>query len=267
MACRILIAASVLPLALLSQGAAAQIDYREAPAPYLREGQPAVQSPAPPPVDPRAGIRSRFRAAYLRAKSPRIVIFWNREFTDEVGTSYDIVQQQESSGKVRRHNYSSSSETRLGIRSNTETRRYSANDEIGDFDTEQGFAGTLSREGVRLIDRTAIMRTTGVVKGADEGSNIQGLETEAILAKADIIVEVSQLGAHGDAIEYKVVARDLRQSRILTAFRTDGRPPAQAPRYVAGDHGFELAAPEGVSDARTGSQIATEFMSRVSNSF
>lgn len=267
MACRLLIAASILPIALLSPAASAQVEYREAPAPFMRDGQPAVQTPPPPPVDPRAGIRSRFRSAYLRAKSPRIVIFWNREFTDEVGTSYDIVQQHDRTDTVRRNSYNSSSETRLGLRSNTDTRRYSANDEIGDFDTEQGFANTLAQAGVQLVDRTTIMRTTGVAKGAGDGSNIQGLETEAVMAKADIIVEVTQMGGRGDAIQYKLVARDIRRSRVLTAFRTDGHLPAEAPRYVAGAHGFELAAPRGASDARIGSQMAIEFMSQISGSF
>jgi len=263
---RLLIAALPALLTVLPGLASAQVTYRDAPVPFMREGQPAVERPAPPPPDARLGIRSRFRSAYARANSPKMVIFWNREFTDEVGTGYDLVQTSDS--YVERHGsgVSASSETRLGVRSTTDNRRESGLSEAGDFDCEQGFQGALGQAGARLVDRTAIMRTTGAARGAGATANVQELETQAILAKADLIIEVTQMGG-GGATAYKVVARDLRRAKILAAFRTNGRPPPAPRRYVAGPNGFELATAGEPSSERIGEQVALELMTRMASQF
>lgn len=259
---RILIAALAALLTGVPVVGTAQVTYRDEPVPFMREGQPAVQRPASPPPDARVGIRSRFRAAYARANSPKMVIFWNREFTDEVGTGYDLVQSSDSFVERRGSSISAGSETRLGIRSTTDNRRESQLSEAGDFDCEQGFQGALGQAGARLIDRTAIMRTTGAARGAGATANVQELETQAILAKADIIIEVTQMGG-GGGTNFKVVARDLRRAKILAAFRTNGRPPPAPRRYVAGPNGFELARAAEPSSERIGEQVAIELISRL----
>lgn len=267
-----------------------------------RDGQPAVagdgqlpyrndvpQTLAPPPeaADPALAVRARFRSAYTRAKSPRIVVFWNREFTDEIGTKYDNValinsrtdQSSSTRGAVASGygmtvsgvDSASVSETSTTIRSGTDratdNRRGSAYSEAIDFDIESAFNATLNGAGTRLVDRTSIMRTTGYAKNAGATSNVQGVETAAILGKADIVLEVVQLDdpRKPDGVSYRVIGRNVRSGKVLVTLSTGARPPARRMGYVAGaDGGFVRAtAPEpGPSDI--GRQLAIETMAALS---
>ncbi len=254
--------------------------------PY-RDGQPETLTPPPPPADPAIAARARFRSAYARAGSPRIVVFWNREFTDEVGTKYEnyahIDSQTDATSSTRGAAISgygvsaagvdsvSSSRTSTDIRTGadrlTDNRRDSAYSEAVDFDIEAAFSGMLNSAGANLVDRTSIMRTTGYAKGAGATSNIQRVETAAILGKADIVLEVVQLDdpRKPDGVSYRVIGRNVRSGKTLVTLSTGARPPAQRMGYVAGPSGgfVRATAPEpGPSDI--GRQLAIETMGALS---
>lgn len=254
--------------------------------PY-RTGVPETLAPPPPAADPALAVRSRFRAAYARAKSPRIVVFWNREFTDEVGTKYEnytnINSRTGSATSTRGATIGGPgfvvggvdsvgvSETSTSIRSGTDritdNRRESAYSEAVDFDIEAAFNAMLNSAGANLVDRTSIMRTTGYAKGAGATSNIQRVETAAILGKADIVLEVVQLDdpRKPDGVSYRVIGRNVRTGKTLVTLSTGARPPVQKMGYVAGASGgfVRATAPEpGPSDI--GRQLAVETMSALS---
>jgi hypothetical protein len=261
------ISTTVMLSPCLSAPASAQVTYRDEPQTYYRDGQPAVQTPPPPRADPADGIRNRFRSAYVRAKSPRVVVFWNREFTDEVGTNYDVVARSRSEAHVGYDSATVESESRLGVERTTDNTRWSGMSEAGDFDAENGFQSALSRAGVNLIDRTSIMRTSGAAKKVGATGNIQELETEAVLGRADIIVEVTQIwSGAADGKSFKIVARDIRRAKVLASFRTSAVPPKGPTRYVAGAHGFEVAQEPAPSASRMGEQAATDLMARLTGS-
>lgn len=256
------------------------------PGTVYRDGQPMVMTPPPPPPDPSIGVTSRFRAAYARANAPRIVVFWNREFTDEVASKYEDytnvrtrtnVAGQSSGAAIGGFGFGASAsqgsvssdsttEIRSGVDRITDNRREGAYNEAVDFDIESAFEGALTGAGARLIDRTSIMRTTGLAQGAGERSNIQRLETSAILGKADIVIEIVQLAdsRKADGVAYRVIGRNVRSGKIVASLSTGARPPARHMPLVAGPSGFVRAvAPEpGPSDI--GRQLAIETMAALS---
>lgn len=281
-------------VASLGVTASASAQYREGQPPVAgqgdlpyRPGQPQTLTPPPPPADPAIGVRSRFRTAYARAGSPRIVIFWNREFTDEVGTKYEnyarIDSQTDAASSTRGAaiggfgvsvagvDSASTSRTATEIRTGTDritdNRRGSAYSESVDFDIESAFTSMMGSGGANLVDRTSIMRTTGYRSGAGATSNIQRVETAAILGKADIVIEVVQLDdpRKPDGVSFKVIGRNVRSGKTLVTLNTGARPPQQRMGYVAGPSGgfVRATAPEpGPSDV--GRQLAVETMSALS---
>lgn len=264
---------------------AAQAQYREAPPePFMRDGQPVTMEAPPQAEDPANIARRRFQSAYARAKSPRIVIFWNREFTDDVETQNESYvrynQRTTNTGSASQERYRTyggtgvyaeaeseqniSGEVRAGQQSLTDGRRASMISKADDFEVEQAYSGMMSSGGARLVDRVSIMRTTGAAKGG--GSNVQQVEAEAVLGKAEIIVEVVQMedDRSPDGFAFRVIARDVRNARILASFSSSGRPPVGYLPYVAGPKGFVRATPREPGPSDIGRQLAAETMQRLS---
>ena len=279
-----------LPAALLALGmsAAAPAQYRDnAPDMGYRDGQPEVMARPMAPPSPGAMAASRFSSAYARARSPRIVIFWNREFSDEVSSDYQdyVSGDSHSEGTVRTSTdvaggrrwaagtteTNSSTDSSFEVRGGTRRIRPEGGRMLNgstDFDVKQGFTSALGGAGARLVDLNAIMRTTGVAKGAGERANVQALETQALMANADIVIEVMQMGSSDGplGVDFRVIVRSLRGARQLASFRSDGAPPVQRMGYVAGANGFERARPPAPTPSGVGRQLASQVMSALANS-
>ncbi|MET0372134.1 MAG: hypothetical protein ABW039_12260 [Sphingobium sp.] len=252
------------------------------PGNNMRAGEPETLAPPPPPADPALGAMSRFGYAYARAKSPRIVVFWNREFTDEVASKYEHYTRIDSAAVGVAASQSvavggfgiaagasqgaamsaSSTEIRSGVDRVGTSQRASNYAETIDFDIEQAFQGTLSQSGARLVDRTSIMRTTGLAQGAGQEANVQGLETSAILNKADIVLEVVQMADSRKerGIAYRIIARNVRSGKVLARLSSDGEPPARPMPLVAGPNGFVRAVQPAATPSDVGRQLAVETM-------
>ena len=69
-----------------------------------RTGVPDVLTPPAAQVmeDPNKAVRSEFRRAYAQNKRPRIVVFWNRKFTDEVASQYEEYERNRSTSQTNR---------------------------------------------------------------------------------------------------------------------------------------------------------------------
>jgi hypothetical protein len=247
---------------------------------YRADVPVTLDAPARAP-DPALGVRRRFAAAYGRAKSPRIVIFWNREFTDQLATDYrdtvqvdrSVVAAGSSSGvAVGGWGVSAAAVESVGVAASstrvtsssenlTDNRTGSAYSDAVDFDIQAAFQAMLAAAGARLVDRTAIMRTTGQRAGSH--ANIQAIETAAVTGKADLILEIVQLDdpRKPDGVTYRVIGRNVRSGRIMATLSTAGEPPAVPMPLVAGPEGgfVRAVAPEpGPGDI--GRQLAVETM-------
>lgn len=238
-----------------------------------RDGLPVTLAAPPPAADPALLVADRFSTAYARAGRPRIVVFWNRELTDDVESMTEEVTTltADSSAavdtwgreRVRRRGLDAAAGGRDDRHLDAELRSQSRRIDVGrrdtphaeaaDFDIERGFTETLARTGARLMDRTALIRSGAL--GSDT-ANVQAIETRALLTKADWTLEVV---AMGDG-RWRITMRDVADGRIVARTASAGQPPAQAMRWVPGERGFVRAAPRRSNPYDIGRQLAVDAM-------
>lgn len=269
------------PLMLL---AAAAAGLSTPAAAQMRAGQPETLPPPPPRADPALVALHRFRSAYQQAGSPRIVVLWNQEFSDEVASEYEdrltrdgMVSEkenevvEETSGpagavSVRDRNLlkRDKSEEVAGTK-RVRSKRAQLVSEPVQWQMEENFQQTLRAGGAQIVDRNMIMRRAGLNAGAGERANVQGLEMEALSQSADWLVEILMASDSRapDGISFRVNVRDLRSDRLLANFMTNGRPrPAPQP-LVAGPGGFVRASAPEPGPSQVASQLAIELMENV----
>lgn len=261
---------AILPLAALASPALAQ----------FRSGQPDALAPAAAPRDPGGGINQAFGAAYRRAGSPRIVVFWNREFDDEVASEFEDREVEHEVTDVSNHGIEQTTsgpsgqtvrrkggeltermrETALGTKRVKPAARARQGGETVDWRLEDGFSAALGEAGVRLVDRAMAMRLTGLGTGIGERGNVQELETRGMSRYADIMLEVlaaPDVRAPGGAA-YRIVARDLRTARPLASFTTTATPPVARLGYRAGPNGFVRETAPTPGPGQVGRQLGLE---------
>lgn len=253
-----------------------------------RQGQPAVLPPPPPAADPSVAILSQFRSAYSAAGSPRIVIFWNREFDDEVASEYEDRYSEHEVESTSRNSLEETTsgpagvavrgesgdlrERRLETVAGTKRVRPEARGHVGseavDWQLEQAFAGTMQQGGAAIVDRTMALRLAGVALGAGERANVQELETAGMSEFADLIVEVLQSpdSRSPNGVTFRVLVRDLRNARTVASFVSAGQPPARRMPYVAGPSGFVRATAPEPGPSQIGGQLALETMGNLARS-
>ena len=271
----------------LATAAAAQ--YREdgAAAPGQYRDGPQVLTPAAPPPLPGVVAAGNFRGVYGRVGRPRMLVFWNRSFSDEVTSNYrdnlraEATTSSSASGStVARRGWNSSSvgstadsssRSTLDVSTGTDRvdqGRYNPLGENIDFAVEAAFSETLAANGARLIDRSLAMRTASGARGAGSRPNMQAIETEAATSRADLLIEVLQTPAPNTptGASFKVTVKDIRQARVLAAFTTAGRQPYVKPALVAGPGGFVRAAAPGTSPDGVGRELANQTMAALARS-
>ena len=262
--------ASPLLLAVLSlataDAVAAQTNMRDEQQAGYRDGEPAVLAPRPSGTGPDMRLVN-FRAAYARAKAPRMMLMWNTSFTDEATSSY-----------VDRTTMSAESERNFTYTG--EQRRSSAVIESGRSRITRGQNPVLSRQsdtmvraafnrqlvanGVQVVDRTMAIRTARGAKSVAADGNMQALETEALTTRARILIEVEQIDPdNGGPVQFHVVAKDVQRATVLADFVSDGMPPPQRLRLVPGATGFERETPAAIPINRIGTELANRMMAEL----
>jgi len=248
------------------------------PAQQYRDDMPEVlKAPPPPPGASQlnAATTSAFRAAYARRKSPRMVIFWNRQLTDSLSTSYEEWSRFTLvDGRAVDKTYYEDGSTVAGARvvdaelrsgrtaATADGARTVGLAERADWRAAQGFNRTLLAGGARLIDRTLIMRSTALQKGVDRG-DAQSVEMSALTGKADLLVEVLQTPDAGapSGYTFRVDVKDIRSGTLLATVVTQGVPPSPGPgRFVAGPSGYQRERPLPPTIDQVGARVAAEVM-------
>ncbi len=261
---------------MLAAGAGAQ---------EYREGMPEVlRAPPPPPSASQinAASASAFRAAYARRKSPRMVIFWNRQLTDSLSTSYEewsrytlnegrvVDKTLYDDGSTLTAGRAVESERRSGRTATTaDGARDTGLPERADWRAAQGFNRTMLSGGARLIDRTLIMRSTALKPGVDR-SDAQSVEMSALTGKAELLVEVLQTPDEDapSGYTFRVDVKDIRSGTLLATVVTQGIPPSAGPgRFVAGANGYQRERPLPPTIDQVGARVAAEVMQALASNW
>ncbi|WP_417456693.1 hypothetical protein [Kordiimonas sp.] len=290
-------ALSSVSLAALTLVAAASLD-QVAVAQQMREGVPTtLQRRPPPPLPDQTPSINAFREENKRVKRPRFVVFWNRDFSDEVVTYYidyqaralevktpTITRNTTTSTNMHTHGNGQLHGTR-DTRTTTSMRpgsvdaqayEYSGTvrlnkdqarknlEEILNWKVQGSFKNTMIKGGARLIDRDMITRVQGKDAMSNEQVNTHGLEINAMLGKADYMIEIllapSYESESGLAFQVNVV--QVETGETITSLYTEAMPPTrEVKRYEATDRGFqEYYEQEGYSEQAVGETLAVRTM-------
>jgi len=258
-------------VAVLLGGTAVAQQYRDN-MPEVLDGPARSASSA---ATSNAVTTSAFRSAYVRHKSPRMVVFWNRQLTDSLSTSYEewsrftladgrvVDKQLYSDGSNVVAGRAVEAELRSGRTATTaDGARVTGLAERADWKAAQGFNRTMLAGGARLIDRTLIMRSTALSKGVDRG-DAQSVEMSALTGKADLLVEVLQTpdASAPSGYTFRVDVKDIRSGTLLATVVTQGIPASNGPgRWVAGPNGYQRERPLPPTVDQVGARVATEVM-------
>jgi len=242
-----------------------------------RENMPEVLAAPPPRATPgqqNMAAVSAFRAAYARKKSPRMVVFWNRQLTDSLSTSYEAwsrVSLADGRFSDRTDYYDGTTsvsgraaelEVRSGRTASTaDGARGVGLPERADWRAAQGFNRTMLQGGARLIDRTLIMRSTAL-RSANR-DDAQSIEMSALTGKADLLVEVLQTPDESapSGYTFRVDVKDIRSGTLLATVVTQGVPAPSGPgRWVAGPNGYQRERPLPPTVDQVGARVAAEVM-------
>jgi hypothetical protein len=228
---------------------------------YRSDGEPVLPAPAPVVEDDRPAVGA-FAQRYWAHKSPRIVLFWNREMSDETERKKVLTETTESADRYSETETtdvtnSDSGQNKLreleGFKKNVTVKKTS--EEAQDDNQREGLSektefllrkavmDKLAAAGVRFIDRAMMIRTTALHQGYIEA---QTAETHGLLNQADWLMEVL-LVPDGDAplgYGFRVALKNPRTSSVLSEFYTSALPVIrQQRRFVARHGGFEREPP------------------------
>lgn len=256
--------------ALAALPAMAQAQYRNepAPAPGYRPGQPQVM--APPPVEnPDAQSQqatNAFRRWYASAQSPAMLIFWNRELTDQATTQYAEVS---TTREEIRGTPESGAQSKVGMqeaykRSMT-PGQYAQLDPMLSARLETAFQAAWLQSGVEIVDRAALIRKMSTVASQADRADGQLLEAVALEQGIQYLVEVLPNAAQGSptGFNFLVKVKHLPSSSVMAQFLSSAQPPAGAARWAATSQGFEKRREDRTTPETVGAQLAVETMGRL----
>ena len=231
---------------------------RQGPSPQWRDG-PAVLT-APPATDPDAGAKAAsaaFGRWYQAMERPSLLIFWNRKYTDEVMTERGLTYRET---ETRGAGYS---EFTAGLeRAPAASGRHADMDPGRSDALETGFVNAFLEQGVRLIDRDALIRKLSLQTDRAERFDMQQLETKALENGAAYLVEVLPQPdvASPTGWAFTVRLKHLPSASLVGQVRTLATPPAGPSRYVATSQGYEKRTVDRVSLANVAQQLSSEVM-------
>lgn len=241
-----------LPLAVLSAQAAEEkhtvefLDEKTEPGSIEpADPQPAVQpyrpagtaSPvAAAPSEVASDVLEAFRVAYNRAGKPRMVVFVNRDFSDDVRDWGSDVRLKEGYVESRvtdegRVTGSGTAITTVETRNDGERR---PRDEQWMWRLENAVCDPLLASGTNLVDRAMAMRLTATSATPDALGevSVKQVETNALKGHADILIEVLVSNAKDAKFGYvfTVKGTSVKDGRILVRVSSASWPPSKRSR-------------------------------------
>jgi len=230
----------------------------------LRPGQSPVLEPQSRPTwEPPPDIKPGFAQAYVRAGRPRILLFWNQALSEAIVSptaSSEVVRQSSASSRnamdkstagpagTARINDSESKDDSTKTTTRTsgyveESRRQAALSERNAVMLQQTFVEEMRRGGVRFVDKALAVRTTAAKRHRD-GSDPKLVETDALLANADLLMEVLFVADKDAPVGYAfdVRVKDLKAGTEIASTVTRAIPPMRPgspPGWTTGESGYE----------------------------
>lgn len=256
--------------AALAAGDHAAAPMMASPQKPLTEDDLRNEANAPQRSESATSIIDRFKSGFGRS-NPRIAVFWNRDFSEQVSdwastrrivvSGKGNLQGEVPDGKVQLDGNGSQA-----AQAEFRSAGASAKNSAPAFDLQAGFISQMGAAGVQVLDRTAIMRITDNALETGDFSRLSPdqarLEMRALGEHADYLLELSQVKSR----EFHIRVLDVRNGSVQTMLSSNGQPPESDKdrRWVATDHGFEKKKHK-VTLADVGQELALQTLAKMAN--
>lgn len=204
-------------------------------------------------------VRDSFRQANLKHGRPRIALFWNRVFSDELTTQYARYARFRMEHSLEAANAThTEAELTSGRRRDGDSGRVGPMEQTS-WELESTFITALNNAGARLLDRAVLMRTLHGGRSAGESPDAQAIESQALIGKAELLMEVfvSPKAAAPAGVTFQINVKNVRSGEILVSFASDALPPARRGSYRPDTYGFSYE-PHDPAAEEVGQQLAVE---------
>lgn len=264
----ILLAAAALSYCSLSAG------QEHAAAPMLNSAPTAISGQSHQPAHPG------FKGSYARAGRPKIALFWNRQFSDqlsewqanyrsavdsEAGLAWQNGDKTENGG---------SATVNASATAAVQSRRYDStrgSRPSSEFGFSSAFSRYLLANSVRIVDRQSIVRladrkATSPLSGRSTNNDFQKIETDSLLGFADYLAEIIFVSDNDAPLKksFQVTVKSVQTGELIAMFETNGKPASHGParkQYRATSRGFEVVKNEtSLKPEQAGKQVATELL-------
>jgi hypothetical protein len=250
-------------------------DRAASPAGY-RTGVPPVMTPplAPPPDAASERVSARFKRWYAASKSPAILIFWNRELTDDATTRYaDVTKAREQDHTAKSGGPGGETDVQTKASEQESYKRaltggsYSPLDASVSSRLETAFQEAWLADGVEIVDRNAVIRKLATVASQADRSDLQILESAALEQGVEYLVEVlpMQANAAPGGVTFKVKVVHVPNSTVMAQFMSRAEPPPGPVDWTATPEGFRQVSENRSSPETIGAELAFETMDRLAH--
>ena len=248
-------------------------------AAQYRDGQPPVIAPpaAPDAQNHDTQVMNAFQKRYLEAKTPAIALFWNQELTDRTAQRTQNRTSTQQSKNEFGSASSGSAATPTEKHEDSATTTVTTQETIGDSPREtldvrsdallkSAFVSNLRATGVRLVDRTLMIRSNAAQQ--PQAVDTQLNEAQGLEKRAQLLMQILFVKDPNTPLGYgfKVTVTDVTSAVLLTEFYTQALPAAREQTvYVAvnGGQGFERATQPVPTVRGIGNALAIEVMSQL----
>jgi hypothetical protein len=253
----------------------------------FRDGPPVI-TPAPSAVAPKQeDIAPIFRDAYRASGSPRIVLLWNRELSENSESTISDRQTTRESGSSSSNGLEKTTSGPTGSatlkdsgatfdRTKTVTSARGPEAEVARPNRLSARNGTMlqrifvdemNRGGVLFVDRAVVIRMTAAANHRG-GGDPRLIEADALMSFADLLMEVLMVDDQDAPSGYgfDVRVKDLKRGTELASVYSRAVPrssPMKAGGWVAGanDYVFKAPAPPPTPNAgQVGAALARDVM-------
>lgn len=231
--------------------------------PLWRPGAPPVLERAAPAADDEADAAAPalFGAAWRAAGSPRLAVLFGRALDDRLSDfaadARLVVGRESRSGDGDAAGETASetaSETTVRVETAAAPAQAPAFSEIDRLRFETGFSRPFLEAGATLVDRAAAMRLLHAQRAPESVSrrvdDSRWIETEALRAYADMVVQISAASPTGGGVAFRVAAVDLRTGETRVDLFVDDAGATAAGEWRAVRGGFVRVKEEGDVDFR-----------------
>lgn len=273
-----------VPALIMAYWPCAGAQYRTDAAEVVPQRMPARPLSAP-------DTAAEFADRYAGAGKPRIMIYWGvrlSEQTESARYAKEVSRSREVDGTVSSLKESVGPDGRDVLRESDrdlrlttsvtrtsgilpETRAGSMLSSRDDAMLRDGFQGALARAGVRLIDRTLVIRSTAATGYRSGAADPRLVEADALQKHVDLLLEMQMVpdDAAPLGIGFRVHALDIATGRSMMVLYSRALPPTRRisdEAWVATDRGFERRSAQYAQNTveDVGRALAAEVMQRLS---